>query len=596
MRDYASLYQSLLDDLDLTGDEDFSHIFSDMGRVDVAKRSLASSFYKKLIVGAGGHKADVTAQAKFLTVNNHLKAFHPDFQPNSEVESCFHDYFKDNLRLCLEQPLGLSPSDHAGFDMEFIRSSMAPGPGSAQKADSSTMITKLFQSPLSYYCPRNLALYRTALAVPGIYADAEMHRNKVYGNVKVEGVKIFYAVKNAEISRVCGTEASVEMLIQKALGLYFEGCLERHFGINLSEQPDINRRLAREGSIHGTFGTMDLVSASDHVGVRLIERDFPDNFIKSCLLNLRAKVAIFPDGTKEDLAMISTMGNGFTFPLQTLIFACAIKAVYHLMGIPLIGADKSRTFSVFGDDIIVRSDAFEFLAKMLQKLGFEVNVGKSFNVGSFRESCGHDYFNGFDVRGVYIRSLETPQLVYSAFNRLASWSARQGVWLPNVMRSLKLWARDIRVPPSESDDAGFHVPFKLTKPKVDSRYWFQYRFYRRKVKKHKVVESDDGHVTHLCDALGFLSGVYRRRDYVLLTESDSPWKHEHSISVSIRDRIGARARYQIAQCSIPFWDFLPSQLTKRVGPDGWDSGRMPVTRHNQPAWESGLVALQVFDL
>ncbi len=585
MRDYASLYSDLLADLEIHS-HDLPPVTSDMGAGEVARISLASSFYKKLCPNGNSKNADAAALKKFLAINESIPEGPFRFEAENEAESCFYDYFKYHFRVAL------GPHESIGsFDMECIREGMGVGPGAAQKADSSSMVTKLFESPMSYMNPNLIPLYRAALSETGFWADAEMQRFKKYGFVKVQGGKLFFASKNAEISRTCCTEASLEMLFQKAIGAFLEFRLGWYFGISLSTQPDNNRELARIGSIDGSFGTIDLTSASDSISLSLMDECLENNFLKAMIMASRSKRAVLPDGSEVTLRMISTMGNGFTFPLQTVIFASAVKACYQLMG---FSCDCARTqFGVFGDDIVVRREVYYFLCRMLNKLGFSVNVGKSFNTGLFRESCGSDYYAGTNVRGVYIRSLETPQHVYSAINRLTRWSADKGIPLRRTLKTLINWVRIIPVPPSESDDAGICVPFSLTKPRVANNYWFKYRCYVRKRKTVKVVDTEDGFdsVNQAGIAVGFLSGAYRRRDISLTQPNDSAWKHDWSVSYSVRDKMGARARYRVISKSIPWWDYWPD--TKQASSLDEDSFKRSVslTRGSQHAWNSVLVAL-----
>jgi hypothetical protein len=51
----------------------------------------------------------------------------------------------------------------------------------------------------------------------------------------------------------------------------------------------------------------------------------------------------------------------------------------------------------YGDDIIVPQHAAHFCSDLLTRLGFVVNLDKSFIRGFYRESCGKHYINGFDV-------------------------------------------------------------------------------------------------------------------------------------------------------------------------------------------------------
>ena len=73
--------------------------------------------------------------------------------------------------------------------------------------------------------------------------------------------------------------------------------------------------------------------------------------------------------------MVSSMGNGFTFELMSLI----------LLGVTRFYSANS---SVFGDDIIVPLDVAPEVVEAITGLGFLVNKRKSFFDGITRESCG----------------------------------------------------------------------------------------------------------------------------------------------------------------------------------------------------------------
>lgn len=586
MRNYASLFTELQSDLGESCDPAIP-ISSDMDIKQIASISLASSFYKKLCPSGNSTLADKNALEKFLSINESLGGPEWVFDASNEVESCFYDYFKDNLRTALD-----SSDSHKSYDLDFVREHIGVGPGAAQKADSTCMVSKLFESAISYVNPDLIRYYRAAISETGFWADAEMQRFQEYGFVKVIGGKLFFAAKNAEISRVCCTEPSLEMLIQKSVGEFIEYRLDAMFRINLSLQPDNNRELARVGSLDGSIGTIDLVSASDSIMLQLCKDALPHGFLKTMMLASRCRSVVLPDGREVELKMVSTMGNGFTFPLQTLIFSCAVRAAYQLMGFPC-NCPKTQ-FGVFGDDICVRKEAYNFVSHMLTKLGFTVNNGKSFNTGAFRESCGNDYYNGHNVRGVYIKSLESPQYVYSAINRLLRWSSFQGIRLHRTLRLLMTWTRDLRVPPSEADDAGIHMPFKLTVPRVSDQYTFKYRKHVRRISRKMIMEpdSDAPPINENGVAVGFLAGVYRRRDILLTNPLDNAWKHDMSVSVSLRDRKGARPRYKIVSSSIHWWDYVGD--SKYQSPDltaSTDERRISLTRDSWRRWEAASVDL-----
>jgi hypothetical protein len=130
----------------------------------------------------------------------------------------------------------------------------------------------------------------------------------------------------------------------------------------------------------------------------------------------------------------SSMGNGFTFELETLIFwslaqACAEE---HL------GVDTHRV-SCYGDDIICPVESVGLLFDALSYLGFKPNGSKTFSDGPFRESCGKHYFREHDVSPFYVRRplLSLRETLLFA-NNLRRWLWRVEALLPNLaLRALE---------------------------------------------------------------------------------------------------------------------------------------------------------------
>jgi len=595
MRNYHRIKELLLWDLDpfLTGEPD---IVSDMSVKQVRALALAGSFYKKLCPAGTSVEADDAALKKFLAINSKISTDPFDFSANSDEEATFFDYFLNHFRNALQFEV-----EGTNYDLAFIRENMAVGPGSAQKAVENDFISKLFEGPVSTSSEFLIPLYRSAISETGLWAEAELLRSSKFPFVIVRGGKIFFAKKNADISRTCCTPSNLGLLIQMSVGAFIEMRLEKYFGISLSTQPDKNRELARRGSITGAFGTIDLVSASDSVSWQLMLRALEESFLKRVMKECRDGTAVLPDGSEVALNMISTMGNGFTFPLQTLVFACAVKSCYEMMGLrascSLDHHPSFTAYGVFGDDIIVDRKVYSFVCRMLNKLGFEVNDAKSFNTGPFRESCGHDYYQGHNVRGIYIKTLETHQSVYSAINRLLRWSSESGIPLVRTVNYLRGLVPKVLVPPSWSDDSGIKVPFFATSPKVSNRYWYSFRYYKRLVRSVEVPTNigdsiRDSEVvkypshedyfnsvgTILHDGLlpplerdrdkpysnpfgvgcGIMAG-YAQRPELCLTDANVDdylsGKIKYNYRVSLRDKFGAPPRYRLVKGEIPFWDW-----------------------------------------
>lgn len=568
MHHYANLLDELRKDLGL---DEPAPLTSDMTSADAARSLLLASFFKKLCpVGSSSQAAEQAALEKFLGINRRTALWQvPSRDAMSLVETDLWDTFIGVFGSAV------TTRDDRAFDLQWISEHMDVGPGAAQKANAESFVSKMFESPLSYYEDYNLSLYRSAVSLTGLWADAEFRRHQKFGEERVPGGKLFFVNKTTDISRTCCTEANVEMLIQKSIGAYFESCLISAFGISLDTQPDINRRMAVEGSLSGSFGTTDLVSASDSVAVNLVRAlPFP-GFLKGVLMSSAGHTLVLPDGGTEVKGMISTMGNGFTFPLQTLIFACAVKAVYITMGLPIRDPLGRLTFGVFGDDIVVRHEAYHCVNSFLEMLGFEVNDTKSFNSGPFRESCGSDAFNGTLVRGVYIQDLTTCQDVCSAINRLARWSATHKIALPRTLAYLKArLGRFLPVPPSCGDDEGIHMPMVLLhRVHLTDQYWFSYRYWKRKLRRVEFPSDLDA------DTLGVgvaaLSGRVRRKDS--LYGSGPVEFNSNQLFATVRERAQSPSFFKIARAEIPYWDYIPKgSANVRIvrDDDRWDDWKI----------------------
>lgn len=205
--------------------------------------------------------------------------------------------------------------------------------------------------------------------------------------------KIAFVPKTAKTHRSIAVEPLLNTFVQKGIDSFMRQRLLR-IGIDLSDQ-GINSRYALYGScpeFEDPFCTIDLESASDSVSTELVRSLLPPEWF-SLLDRTRSKHYLDPDSkTSRSYNKFCSMGNGFCFPLETLIFASLCHAA---------GAGNPKTdFLVYGDDIIVRRSSVEEVFKNLSLAGLVVNPRKTFIEGPFRESCGADWFGGEDVRPV----------------------------------------------------------------------------------------------------------------------------------------------------------------------------------------------------
>jgi len=251
-------------------------------------------------------------------------------------------------------------------------------------------------------------------------------REQIYESTP--GNCVFTVPKNSDIDRAAAKEPELNQALQSAVGAFIRTRL-RSVGINLNDQ-SINRKLAKVGSITGELATIDLSSASDSISRRIVFELFSNEWYH-LFDTLRSPYGRLPDGSYVKWEMISSMGNGFTFELESLIFYALVKATQDYdrqFGI-IPDNQATRTVSVYGDDIICASSAYSNVVLTLEGSGFTVNQKKSFASGSFRESCGGHYFNGVSVKPFYIRSpIDGINRIIWLLNAIRAWAADDDGW------------------------------------------------------------------------------------------------------------------------------------------------------------------------
>lgn len=259
-------------------------------------------------------------------------------------------------------------------------------------------------------------------------------RNGGVGYTVVEGSRLTTVPKNEDTERTIAIEPVGNMALQLAAGRYLEMAL-KSIGLDITNQQPKNKLLAMRGSIDGSIATIDLSKASDMITPALVRALLPRDWY-NLLMTLRSPKIDVPGHGWMELNMISTMGNGFTFPLMTLLLVSLIYGYRASRGGPNLRIDWKST-CVYGDDIIVPSHEYADICEILQQAGLVVNHDKSYSEGPFRESCGGDYFNGYDVTPFYVRNLSTDPSIYVAINQVFEWSAKHNLLLHRSISYLK---------------------------------------------------------------------------------------------------------------------------------------------------------------
>jgi hypothetical protein len=273
----------------------------------------------------------------------------------------------------------------------------------------------------------------------------------------VPGNRIAFVPKTAVTHRTIAIEPLMNVYAQLGLGKLMRRKLRLKCGLDLDDQVP-NQEMACRGSIDGSLATIDLSSASDTVARELVRFLLPHEWFERLDL-CRSKVGLL-DGKWLRYEKFSSMGNGYTFELETLIFwSLAISCV------KLLELDPFEV-RVYGDDIIVPSEAYDFLVEVLTFCGFTANSSKSFRDGPFRESCGKDFYDGLEVRPFFQKeSLDGVETLFRLANGIRRTAFRRArnlgcdaqlrrPWISVVKALPRTIAQNLRVPAHAGDSDG----------------------------------------------------------------------------------------------------------------------------------------------
>lgn len=284
----------------------------------------------------------------------------------------------------------------------------------------------------------------------------------------VDGSELTFVPKSAKTMRPICIEPLLNGLYQKGIGHYLKERLLKA-GIDLRDQT-INQRLALS-AVERNLATVDFAMASDTVSYLTVLDLLPIEWVK--LLDYGRSPRFTYEGRSYDLHKFSSMGNAYTFELESLIFYALAHATLEESGIV---ARPQKNISVFGDDVIIPEKCFNLFKEAAEAIGFTINVEKSFFEGQFRESCGEDVFAGYSVTPFKIESLKEDKDVYKTANQLLKILER-ALHCPsndcNTINSItNLWnlhgwligavPRSYRhLVPASAGDVGFHAPLDV---------------------------------------------------------------------------------------------------------------------------------------
>ncbi|DAD50534.1 TPA_asm: RNA-directed RNA polymerase [ssRNA phage Gerhypos.4_2] len=231
------------------------------------------------------------------------------------------------------------------------------------------------------------------------------------------GNRVVTVPKDAKTNRVIAIEPGMNLWFQKSIGDMI-GLKLRRCGNDLRYQSR-NQELARSSSITDELATIDFSSASDSISYSVVRELLPKRWFEvmdSCRSHFGSL-----DGKLFRWEKFSSMGNGFTFQLESLIFFAAAYCCAEYIGLDYKSIDKR--VSAYGDDVIVPSACLGIFSDLMDFYGFRINGDKSYYNSPFRESCGSHYYRGLDLKPVYLKdrlsSLQTVFRLANAFRRFS---------------------------------------------------------------------------------------------------------------------------------------------------------------------------------
>jgi hypothetical protein len=266
----------------------------------------------------------------------------------------------------------------------------------------------------------------------------------------IPGNSVITVPKNFKTDRTIAKEPCMNVYIQKGIGSVIRRKL-KSVGVDLNDQRN-NQNAARLGSIDGSLATVDLSMASDTVSFSLVEFLLPNDWwwaLEQC----RSPVGVLTDGTVIRYQKFSSMGNGYTFELESLIF-WAIAQQVCCTNI----WERDNSVLVYGDDLVIRSTKCPELLRRLWQAGFTPNAGKTFFEGPYRESCGKHYFLGAEITPFYVRRpVRSLDRLFLVHNNLRRWLRRSELSNTEALTSLRGLApakwREPRLPDGFGDGA-----------------------------------------------------------------------------------------------------------------------------------------------
>jgi len=312
-------------------------------------------------------------------------------------------------------------------------------------------------------------------------------------------VRVIPVPKTLKTPRIIAIEPTCMQYMQQALlnplvnGLESEVIVPNKrqnlaFGFLGFTHQEPNRYLAQRGSREGGLATLDLSEASDRVlnsHVLALLHRFPH--FSEAVQATRSKTASVPTERGQimvPLVKFASMGSALCFPVEAMVFLTVVLyGIEQKLRTPLTRKhilDLRGKVRVYGDDIICPVDCVVDVCKALEIFGFKVNLAKSFWTGQFRESCGGEYFAGFDVTPVKFRRI-FPTTHHDASEVISLAEFRNACYLRGMWKTTRYLDSEIR-------KVVKHFPIvESTSPGIGRRSFLSYKGERTDKRLHRPL-------------------------------------------------------------------------------------------------------------
>lgn len=418
---------------------------------------------------------------RYMQLRSLLKKyrFAKDVFTNEELEKKTLDkYFIEQERLAFHTPMGPLALKVVQRARKIARSILG------EFSPEDTIIQAKFGKKSSIGCPLSLAYIDEKLSNVRAFTGSSQCSRWFFGsvlsgdkllsqmvdrmdlrahpeNLEHESLNLINVPKSWKTYRTITPLTLLSLFYSYGVGKQVTERLQKA-GLDIRKLQHRHRKLVKQFSMSRTHATADLSAASDSLTSEILNRILPRPWYVALKKAMTHQVVYNLAGktVQAYTESVLPMGNGFTFPVETLIFYCIIKAIGDL-------AEVGGLFSVYGDDLIYPSRLHKYVVGIFPHLKLVLNLDKTFVSYPFRESCGSDYYRGCDVRPFFLqgeRELLTRTqylaFLYKTYNGLTRrWDEDE---IRSTLRYLLIEIASVtssilRVPPGFPDTAGIKV-------------------------------------------------------------------------------------------------------------------------------------------